>query len=92
MNKSTYLSITLVAVALGLMMAFQFRTTTGIDRGVPYDRVQELTIQKKQLEADVEHLQEEIADLTVKLEEAGKGYDEATGALASELAKIKLYA
>lgn len=92
MKKSTYLSITLVAVVLGLMMAFQFRTTSSVDRGVPYDRVQELSMQKKQLERDLDHLQEESADLNAKLEEAGKGHTEATGALESELSKIRLYA
>lgn len=92
MNKSIYASITLVAMVLGLLMAFQFRTTSSIDRGVPYDRVQELTIEKKQVERDLNHLQEEIADLTAKLEEAGKGHTGATGALESELAKIRLYA
>lgn len=92
MNKSTYMSIALVALVLGLMMAFQFRTTTSVDRGVSNHRVQELTIEKKQVERDLNQLQEEITDLTAKLEEAGKGYSEATDALESELAKIKLYA
>jgi len=91
-NKSIYISIILVAMVLGLMIAFQFRTTSSIDRGVPYDRVQELAIEKKQVERDINHLQDEVADLTAKLEEAGKGHAEATGALESELAKIKLYA
>lgn len=92
MNKSTYISITLVAVVVGLMMAFQFRTTSSIDRAVPYDRAQELTIEKKQVERDLNHLQEEAADLEAKLREASKGQNEATGALASELSKIRLYA
>lgn len=92
MKKSTYISITLVALVLGLMMAFQFRTTSSIDKGVPLDRAQELTIEKKQLDSDLTHLQEEAADLNAKLEEAGKGHTEATGALESELSKIRLYA
>lgn len=92
MNKTTYMSIALVAVVLGLMMAFQFRTTSSIDRAVPYDRVQELTIEKKQAERDLINLQEEVADLTAKLAEASQGQHGATGALASELFKNKLYA
>lgn len=92
MKKSTYLSITLVAVVLGLMMAFQFRTTSSVDRGVPYDRVQELTMERIQVERDLDHLQGEAADLNAKLQEAGKGHTEATGALESELSKIRLYA
>jgi len=92
LKKSTYLSITLVAVVLGLMMAFQFRTTSSVDRGVPYDRVQELTMERIQVERDLDHLQGEAADLNAKLQEAGKGHTEATGALESELSKIRLYA
>ena len=91
MNKSTYLSITLVAVVLGMMLAFQFRTTSSIDGAVPYDRIQELAMEKKQVERDLSHLQEEAADLAMKLEEAGKGRIEATGALESELSKVRLY-
>lgn len=92
MKKSTYLSITLVAVVLGLLMAFQFRTTSSVDRGVPYDRVQELTMERIQVERDLANLQGEAADLNAKLQEAGKGHTEATGALESELSKIRLYA
>lgn len=92
MNKSTYFSIILVSVIVGLLITFQLRATKSKDSGVPYDRVQELTIEKKQLEGDINHLREEAADLSAKLEEAGKGSAEAAGALESELAKIKLYA
>lgn len=92
MNKSIYVSILLVAVSLGLMMAFQFRTTSSVEQGVPYGREQELTVEKLQLEKDLTHLREESADLSGKLEEAGKGYSEAAVAFESELSKIKLYA
>ncbi|NPV72717.1 MAG: DUF881 domain-containing protein [Pelotomaculum sp.] len=92
MTRSIYFSITLVAAVLGLLMVFQFRTTSSIDRGIPYDRVQELAMEKKQVERDIAQLQEEAADLSAKLNEAGKGYNEAAGALESELAKVRLYA
>lgn len=91
LNVTTYLSISMVALVLGLMMALQFRTNSSVDRGVPVDRVQELTIEKKQVERDISQLQEEAADLKFKLEEAGKGHTAATGALESELFKNKLY-
>ena len=81
----------MVAVVLGLMMAFQFRTNSSVDQAVPLDRVQELTIEKKQVERDLTQLKEESADLQFKLEEAGKGHTAATGALESELLKNKLY-
>jgi len=92
LNKSIYVSVTMVAIILGLMIALQFRTASSIDRGVPYGREQELTVEKRQLDRDMEQLREEVADLSAKLEEAGKGYSEATDAFNSELLKIKLYA
>ncbi|MCL6638307.1 MAG: DUF881 domain-containing protein [Firmicutes bacterium] len=79
-------------MVLGALMVFQFRTTSSIDKSVPFSREQELTIEKRQLEKDIQELQEEIADLAAKLNEAGKGHTEAAGALESELAKMKLYA
>lgn len=91
MNKLTYISIAFVAMVIGLMMAFQFRTA-GVSQGVPYSRVQELIVEKKQLEKDLEHLQEEAADLAAKLEEVGKGTSEAAAALEEELSNMRLYA
>ena len=92
MNKSTYLYITIFAVVVGSMLAMQFRTASSDDLPVPFDRLQELTIEKKQLEKDVNQLQEEASDLEAKLEEAMISHAGAAGALESELYKIKLYA
>lgn len=92
MNKSILVSVTLVAVVLGLLMAVQFRTAGSLDSGVPYSREQELTVEKNQLERDLDYLRAEVADLAAKLEEAGKGQSEATETFHSELAKTKLYA
>ncbi len=91
MSKFTYVSITLVAMIMGLITAFQFRTI-GMDQSVPYDRVQELTMEKKRLEEDLERLQEKAADLVVKIKEAGKGSKEAGAALKEELTEVELYA
>ncbi|MCL6558118.1 MAG: DUF881 domain-containing protein [Firmicutes bacterium] len=74
------------------MMAFQFRTTSSIDKSVPYGREQEQAMEKKQLEKELNQLEAEVADLTAKLEEAGKGSAGAAGALLSELSKIRFYA
>lgn len=92
LNKSTYLYITIFAVVVGSMLAMQFRTASSQDLPLPFDRVQELTIEKKQLEKDVTQLQKEVADLEAKLEEAMESHAGAAGALESELYKIKLYA
>lgn len=91
LHKTTYLSISMVAVFIGLMIAMQFRTNNSVEQAVPIDRVQELTIEKKQVERDLDQLKEESADLQIKLEEAGKSHTAATGALESELFKNKLY-
>jgi uncharacterized protein YlxW (UPF0749 family) len=91
LHKTTYLSISMVAVFIGLMIAMQFRTNNSVEQAVPVDRLQELTIEKKQVERDLEQLKEEFADLQIKLEEAGKSHTAATGALESELFKNKLY-
>ena len=88
MNKSTDLYITIFAVVVGSMLAMQFRTASSDDLPVPFDRVQELTIEKKQLEKDVNQLQEEASDLEAKLEEAMISHAGAAGALESELYKI----
>jgi uncharacterized protein YlxW (UPF0749 family) len=92
LNRITYFYITIFAVVVGLMLALQFRTASSRDLSVPLDRAQELTIEKKQLEKDVNQLQEEATDLESKLEEAVKSHAGAAGALESELYKIKLYA
>jgi uncharacterized protein YlxW (UPF0749 family) len=92
LNRPIYFSIAAVAVILGLMLAFQFRNTSSISHSVPYDRVQELTIEKKQLEKEKAQLDDEIDDLTAKLAIAGKSAGEANIALRGELEKTKLIA
>ncbi|MFX4261423.1 DUF881 domain-containing protein [Pelotomaculum propionicicum] len=92
MKKSIYISIAIVSLILGLLISFQVRTNSSIAGGIPTERYQELTIEKKQVETDINHLEEEIGDLTAKIEEARKGRTEAADVLESELDKIKLYA
>ncbi len=92
MKKSIYVSIVTVSLMLGLMISFQFRTNSSVNSGIPTERYQELTIEKKQVETDLTNLEEEVADLTAKIEEARKGRTEAADVLESELNKIKLYA
>lgn len=92
MKKSIYVSIVTVSLILGLIISFQFRTNSSVGSGIPTERYQELTIEKKQVETDLTNLEEEVADLTAKIEEARKGRTEAADVLESELNKIKLYA
>lgn len=92
MKKPIYVSIITVSLFLGLIISFQFRTNSSVNSGIPTERYQELTIEKKQVESDLTNLEEEVADLTAKIEEARKGRTEAADVLESELNKIKLHA
>jgi uncharacterized protein YlxW (UPF0749 family) len=92
LNKPIYVSIVIVSLLLGLMISFQFRTNSSTTAVVPTERYQELTIEKKKVEADITDLEEEVADLTAKIEESRKGRTEAADVFESELNKIKLYA
>lgn len=92
MNKQMALSITLVSLILGLMVAFQFRTTNQIEQSVPFDRAQELAMEKKELEKEKGKLNQEINELLKKLNQMKKGQAQATETLKSELASIKLLA
>lgn len=74
------------------MISFQFRSNSNSAGGITTERYQELTIEKKKVGTDIAQLEEEIGDLTVKIEAAQKGRTEAAGAIESELEKIKLYA
>lgn len=92
MNRVFFFSISFVTIVLGLMLGFQFRTTSAGDDVVPQNREQELALEKKNLIEDLYKLQVEIADLSTKLEQAGIGQREADEALAKELARIKRFA
>ena len=92
MNRPVYISIIIVSFLMGLMITFQFRTNSNTTEVVPTERYQALTIEKKNVETDITNLEEEIADLTAKIDESRKGRTEAADVLESELDKIKLYA
>ncbi len=92
MNRNFVFSITFVTILLGVMLGFQFRTTSAGNNVVPRDREQELALEKKSLVEDLYGLQKEISDLSAKLEQAGIGEREANEALERELARIGRFA
>ena len=95
MNKTRYISIAVVSVVLGLMLAMQFRSTVAgqnQNAGVPFDRAQELTVEIRQLEKEKDALQLESDDLTYKLNLANKGQAQAVQAINSELNKVRMMA
>lgn len=92
MNRTMYLSIGVVTMILGIMLAVQFRTNRFIEQGVPADRAQELQVDLSKLERDNRKLDKEIEDLTYKLEQAKKGQFQAREAIEDELKKARVNA
>ncbi|MFZ5634276.1 MAG: DUF881 domain-containing protein [Bacillota bacterium] len=92
MNKSMYLSIGIITMILGVMLAVQFRTNRFIEQGVPADRAQELQVELSKLEKDNQKLDREIGDLAYKLEQARKGQAQARTAMQDELQKARISA
>ncbi len=88
----TYLSLSLVAMILGVLLVFQFRVVRYIEQGVSLGRVQELTVELRQLEKEKLKLAAEASDLSAKLQQAGQGQAEAEKALEGELEKARLLA
>jgi len=88
LKKFVYLSVIVTTFILGLMLAFQFRATSTGDN-TPPDREQELAQEKEQLIEDLAQLQKEVADLSVKLEQANLGQAEAKEIFIEELDKMK---
>jgi uncharacterized protein YlxW (UPF0749 family) len=92
MNKSMYLSIGIITMILGIMLAVQFRTNRFIEQGVPADRAQELQVELSKLDKDIRKLDREIEDLTYKLDQAKKGQIQAQAAVEDELKKARINA
>lgn len=76
----------------GLLLSFQFRSNSSNAGGLATERYHELTIEKLKVETDIAQLEEEVGDLTVKIEVARQGHTEAADVIERELGKINLYA
>lgn len=83
-------SIAFVALILGLMMAFQFRTSTLPVSNISPDRVQGLTMELKDVTVEKANLIAEIQDLKGKLAASGRSNDEAEMALRKEIERSKV--
>lgn len=92
MKWSTYLSLALVALILGLLLVLQFRVVRYIEQGVSSGRAQELAVELRQLEKEKTKLAAEASDLSAKLQKVSQGQAEAERALEDELEKAKLLA
>jgi len=91
-KKSSYISIVLITMILGVMLAIQFRTNQYLDQGVTADRAQEMVAELSRLESDNRKFDRDIDDLTYKLEQARKGQTQARDAITDELEKAKMSA
>jgi len=87
-----YVSITLVALILGLMLVFQFRTANNRIEGVPYDRAHELAVELKNLTRERAGLKAEAEDLEQKLFRARQGYAQAKETLEAEVERAAIVA
>ncbi|MFZ5650029.1 MAG: DUF881 domain-containing protein [Bacillota bacterium] len=93
MNKrSMYISISVITMILGIMLAMQFRTNRYVEQGVPADRAQEIMAELSKLEKDNQKLDREMLDLNYKLEQAKKGHTQAQAAMMDELKKSRMTA
>ncbi len=88
--KRFYISFGIITLVLGMMLAMQFKTNSTRDQGISSDRVQEIQLEVSKLERDSLKLDEEIADLEAKLEQANKGQLGAKQAILDELTKRRI--
>lgn len=61
--KQGQLFITAICIILGIMLAVQFRTTKDIRSSLPYQRLEDLSLQLQQTEKERDDLQKELATL-----------------------------
>lgn len=84
------LYVAIVLLALGMMLAVQFRTTNEIEQNVPITRAQEITARLKEVTAERDSLQAEVADLRKKVNKSAD--KEADKAIKDELDKARMIA
>lgn len=91
-NRTIYISLGIIAMILGIMLAMQFRTNRYIEQGISADRAQELQVELSKLNKDSNKIDKEIEDLRYKLEQAKKGHNQAQAAIQDELKKARIKA
>lgn len=81
--KQGQLFITAICIILGVMLAVQFRTTRDIRGSLPYQRLEDLSLQLQQVEKERDNLQKELAVLR------GSSTGQS-GAYQNELAAVRM--
>jgi len=88
--KRGQISIAIVLLFLGMMIAVQVRATRQAEQNVPTARVQELTTRLKEVKEERDSLVIEVDDLRTKLNQVSAGG--ASQAIRDELAKARMEA
>lgn len=88
--KRGQISIAIVLLFLGMMIAVQVRATQQAEQNVPTARVQELTARLKEVKEERDSLVIEVDDLRTKLNQVSAGG--ASQAIRDELAKARMEA
>ncbi|WP_418790560.1 DUF881 domain-containing protein [Phosphitispora sp. TUW77] len=89
--KRGQISLAIVLLFLGMMIAVQVRTTKQVEQNVPSARIQELTTRLKEVKEERDSLIIEVADLRTKLNKVTAGGN-AGQAIRDELAKSRMQA
>lgn len=84
MKKESIISVALICVILGFMLAVQFKTTAANPENLSIARAQDLTEQLQRTTKERDALADEVALLREKLAQSGKR-DQAIEALTEEL-------
>lgn len=90
-NKGAQLSIAIVCIVLGIMLAVQFKTTDRYQKSVSATRTEELTQALNTVTEERDVLAEEVISLREKLDNA-RQTDQAMADLQEEIKKANLYA
>lgn len=81
MLKQGHLSISLVCLILGIMLAVQFRTTQDIRSSLPFQRAEDLTQRLMQVEKERSDLENQVRDLR---------QNSANGVTTKDLENVKM--
>lgn len=90
-SRTSRIAVVLVCVVLGMMLALQLKVQANLKKELPQQRVEELTTRLKAVEEERDKLQDEVADLRVKLAQAALGKN-TISSLESELMKAQIMA
>lgn len=90
-SRGAQLSIAIVCIVLGIMLAIQFKTTERYEKSASGSRTEELTLALNTVTEERDVLAEEVISLREKLENA-RQTDQAMADLQEDIIKANLYA